>query len=541
MDIGPQSYKLNRESIDIISEYVAKCCEDAGVERRQAIKYRLSAEESMLRWLEYFEESDRETGEGPDHTVRASYNKRLNKKELVIEVSGSAFDPYSREARENYGSYGNHLLVEMGLAPDYSYNKDKNVLTFRLKKKPGGMMKTLLMVMLASIVTGFAGKFLLPAHVIEVVTENVINTLYDTFLKILGCVAGPMIFLSVAWGVYGIGDTVTLGRIGKRMMLSYLGATFAAAVLGAPLVLVFTGNFSGSAGNISGFGGVVELLLGIFPSNIIEPFYEGNSLQIIFIAMIIGIALLYLGKRTSLVARAVEQINCLVQFLMEIISRLVPYFIFIVLVDMIWKDTFGIIATVWKPILVALCAFLVIALAAIIFTGVRFKVSPALLVKKNIPAFLVALTTASSAASFGICKDICDRKLGVDDSMSSFGLPLGMIMFKPFTALYFLLVSFFFASEYGVECSVGWVLIAVIVSAVIAVATPPIPGGAAAAYTILFTQLGLPSSAVAVALAIDIIMDFMLTAGDTLLKQLMIVHISSRVGMLNRKILTRSE
>ena len=72
------------------------------------------------------------------------------------------------------------------------------------------------------------------------------------------------------------------------------------------------------------------MILNIFPANILSPFVEGNTLQIIFLAFVIGLSMIFLGQRTSAVAKAVEQINYIITFLMGTISTFVPYFVFIV-------------------------------------------------------------------------------------------------------------------------------------------------------------------------------------------------------------------
>ena len=79
------------------------------------------------------------------------------------------------------------------------------------------------------------------------------------------------------------------------------------------------------------------MILGIFPSDILEPFASGNTLQIIFLAVVIGTALLFMQKQTREVAMIIGQINALVNFLMSLISHLVPFIIFMVMLSLIWS------------------------------------------------------------------------------------------------------------------------------------------------------------------------------------------------------------
>ncbi len=348
-----------------------------------------------------------------------------------------------------------------------------------------------------------------------------------------------MIFLSVAWGVYGIGDAATLGRIGKKMMLGYAGNTIAVCAFCVGFFPVLGPGMSTSAGSEGHFSSIAELILGIFPSTIVEPFATGNTLQIIFMGIIIGIALLYLGRQTSSVAKAIEEVNLLVQFLMEIISRMVPFVIFLVIINMIWSGSINVMISSWKLIAVLLVAFVAVAAAYFIVISIWRKVSIVVLIKKSIPTFLVALTTASSAAAFSSNVDTCEKKFGIDSSLIRFGIPLGMVMHKPVAAVYNLLLVFFFAEKFGVTCSVSWIVVAVLISSIIAIATPPIPGGGAVAYTIIFAQMGIPSDALAMALALDIITDFLITAFEMLVLPMALVSISSGLGMIDRESLIR--
>lgn len=76
---------------------------------------------------------------------------------------------------------------------------------------------------------------------------------------------------------------------------------------------------------------------------------------------------------------------------------------------------------------------------------------------------------------------------------------------------------------------------------ILAIATPPIPGGAITAYTVLFSQLGIPAEAIAVALACDTILDFICTGGDQFMIPFAILNQANRLGLVNKDILKRKK
>ena len=62
---------------------------------------------------------------------------------------------------------------------------------------------------------------------------------------------------------------------------------------------------------------IYSMILEIIPANIVTPFLEGNSLQIIFMAICVGLVLLVLGEKTSALRLLLGQVNEAVQFMMQ--------------------------------------------------------------------------------------------------------------------------------------------------------------------------------------------------------------------------------
>ena len=515
-----KEYKLSSQSIDSIALEIEKISKALKIDRNTALRFRLSIEESLMVWMHSL-------GEGINVTLE--FGSLLRKPFIRISVEGRQLNPYENED-EDFGSAKN-MLVRVGLIPVYSYHGNKNTLQFNIKKKELNQLAVLAIVIIGAVAVGLIGKMLIPAHIVSSLCDDIITPLEDTMFNILSCIAGPMIFLSVAWGIYGLGDVYTFGRIGKKMMLSFLGVVFTFCVGGALFYPLLGPAISSSIARESQHKALFEMILDIFPSDIFSPFVEGNTLQIIVIAMAVGIALIFLGQRTRAIATAVEQINHIINFIMNFISKLVPYFVFIVLVQLIWSSQLGTFASIWKLALIYVIAFTAFNLLLALYSSLRYKVGFFWLLRSCFPSFIIALTTASSAAAFDSNMDICRNKLGIKDSLASFGVPFGMVIHKPNTALYYILFCMYAANVYDVDVSFIWIVSAVIVITISAVATPPIPGGSTATYTILFLQLGIPADVLAIALSIDMIFDFLMTSGDMVSLLFELFNISVRTDM----------
>jgi len=511
---------------DAIAETVEGFCAEYISDSKELLRYRLSVEDCLLEWL---------TEDAVGNTLRLSFGKAALRAPFVdISIDGKPKNPYSEN--DELGALGGSMLRSLGLIPEYSYKNGRNSITFSIKKHDDFSLKKLFLVLLCSAAVGWLGVLLVPHGTLQGIQQNLISPAYNAFFGLLSCIAGPMIFLSVAWGVYGIGDASTLSYVGKKMMSTFIGNDFLVAALGMGLVVFFKLDFSG-AQSMASFSGILEMLFGFFPKNVFSPFIDGNTMQIIFLALAVGVGLIFLRKQTNSVARAIEQINHLLQFFMHCIVKLVPYFVALVIISLFWMDDAGVIVSGWKMLAVLLGAIAAACLGFHIYTSLRRGVPLRLLMKKCFPSFLIALTTASSAACFATNIEISEKRLGINNSVTCFGIPLAMVMNNPISVLNNLVMIMFFAWSYQLQCSVLWLVTAALLCGILAIATPPIPGGGAIAYALLFSQLGIPTEALAIAIALDMITDFFVTSGKMFCMLPALVNVSSKIGMLDTDIL----
>ena len=519
---------LTPAAVDECSGRLRSFLSGCGIPQRECTRYALTAEEILLK--------TQDPGDGQPVTLRLKTGRKLGRPFFSLELPGPARNVFVPDS-QNRGVLGDNILKNLGLSPDYSYAGGVNVYAFRIRRERKNPFSSLLIALAAALLVGFGG-LLLPDALRALVLDCFLTPLYDTFFNVLGCIAGPMIYLSVAWGIYGIGDAATLKSVGKQLISGYVGTV---AVLTTALALallpLFDLHFSGGPGGTSGLLAVFSMLLGVIPENIFAPFINGNTLQIIFLAIVTGITMLFLDQKTTAVAKAVEQINYMVQFLIEFISRLIPAFIFIVLLDMIWSDTVSVLMETWKLFVLFVAGAAVLAAVLTCYTAAVSRVSPLLLLKKGLPTFLIAVTTASSAAAFGTNMRACRSRYGIHDTVASFGVPLGIVAFKPTTALDYVITSLFFAELYGVSVSAAWVIVLIFTAVILSVATPPIPGGAMTAFTVLFLQLGIPTEALAMALACDALFDFVCTGFDQYTLPLALLNQARKLGMVDGDVL----
>lgn len=148
--------------------------------------------------------------------------------------------------------------------------------------------------------------------------------------------------------------------------------------------------------------------------------------------------------------------------------------------------------------------------------------------------FLIALSTSSSSAAFGTNIESC-KALGIDKKLINFGVSIGQIIFMPAGAIQFFIVSLCTGQSFGTEITIVWIITSIITCTILAIATPPIPGGGLSCYTILFAQLGIPSAGIALVISIELLMDAFLTACNLAFLQTELILSAKKLNLLDEE------
>jgi Na+/H+-dicarboxylate symporter len=328
----------------------------------------------------------------------------------------------------------------------------------------------------------------------------------------------------------------TLGRIGsKTLQIILLYSSVIAFFMIALACVFYPIQWSGS--EALDFSQVLDLVYDIIPSNLFEPFITGNTLQLIFISVMVGLSMLVLSTRVSGIFSLVEQLSTIVQTMMTGLSSMLPVLIFFLFTGMISSGNGNAILGAWQVvllILLLLTGYYVLNLFRIAFFK---KISPVLLFKKALPTFMICLTTASSGAAYATNVRDAVKEFGIDKKLADFGIPIGQVLFMPGVVALLYVLSADFAQSYGIPITASWVLSAFITCLLVSFAIPPIPGGAMLGLTIVFTQLGIPMEAMGIALAVNAITDFPRTACNVSSWQLTMIDVADSLHMLDHEVL----
>lgn len=526
MALSFKEYMLNEAAVEAVSEEVQAYLKRLGTERQSIQRIRLTVEEILLNIM---------ADCGGNLRVSVGIGKQFGQHLLRLRYTGAPLDP--TKIGEDEWTYS--LMKGLGYLPSWNYRGGTNTVSLQLAERARrSALFSIMLAVFAAAVLGLIGHFF-PDSLRMDLNEVLLAPVSQGFLGLMSTFSGLMIAFTICSGILNVGDTMTLGRMGRHVLSRFVGLSFALCAVTAALVFPFLNlSLSGGTGEQSSqLAQISRMIFEILPANPVDPFLKGNAMQIIVIALFLGIGLLSIGERGSRIRELIDESAVLSQYTVALICRMIPLFVFVMLLRQIWSGQMHTLLLIWKPLLLIVGSELLLAIALWLLTSLHLKCPAMLLLKKVLPPFIVAFTTASSMSAMPLGMKTCKDKLGVRENTVSFAYPLGTVIYMPASIASFTAIAFAFAEIYRVEVNLSWVVAAVFTVTLLVIAMPPIPGAGLLVYSILFARLGIPAEALVLATAIDVAVDYCNTGFNVLLLILQIACQGKSLGSMDQEIL----
>ncbi len=349
------------------------------------------------------------------------------------------------------------------------------------------------------------------------IANNVIKPFGTLFLNLIKLIVVPLVLASLVVGTFGLGDVKKIGKIGGKTLAYFLLTTAFAIILGlilANLLNVGAGytipvDATADAKEIPKF---VDTLLNIIPTNPFKAVVDGNMLQIIVFAIMLGVSIMATGERGKPLREGFDALAEAMYKMTGAIMEYAPYGVFALIVPVVAVHGPGVLLPLLKVIVVV---YLGCILHAIIAYGGTLKLlanfSPLKFFKIVSPASIFAFTTASSAATLPLTMK-SSEELGVPKSIASFVIPLGATINMDGTALYQGVCAFFIAQVYGINLTIGQQMTVVLTATLASIGTAGVPGAGLIMLTMVLQAIGLPLEGLALIAGIDRILDMARTS-----------------------------
>ena len=370
---------------------------------------------------------------------------------------------------------------------------------------------------------------------------EIFSALGTIFISSLKLMVVPLVFFSLVTGVAQITDSSKLGSISIKAIFLYLATTSIAI----SLALFFSNfiNIGSGAGLISEAKFVTptppslkEVFVNIFPTNPIAAMANGEMLQIIVFSLLVGLGVKSLSSSENLINFFVSGNNLMLK-IVELIIWFAPIGIFCLLTDIFSQIGFSIIYDLagYFFLLIAVLMFhgiFVYSFFLYFFTGLN----PIVFYSKLKEVILFAFSTSSSSATMPLTLKTAKDKLGVDQSVASFTIPLGATINMDGTAIMQGVATVFIAQVYGIDLTITDFLMVILTATLASIGTAGVPGVGLIMLAMVLQQVGLPVEGIALIIGVDRLLDMVRTSVNVIGDSMIACLISSSENNLSQEI-----
>ena len=372
--------------------------------------------------------------------------------------------------------------------------------------------------------------------------DGVLRVVGAIFIASLKMMVVPLVLVSLVCGVTNMGDIAALGRIGAKALGFYIATT----ALAITIALLVASAISPGAGfaitdaaidfNAREAPPLSQVLIDLVPSNPVAALADGEMLQIIVFALLLGVAITVAGDRGRHVLNVFTDLNSVIMQMVWIIVRLAPAGVFCLIARTFSTEGVEAFVPLAKYFLCVVAALAVHAIATYSFLLKLFGgLSPTIFFIKMRAAQLFAFSTASSNATIPVTLESVKNRLGVDNSVASFTVPFGATINMDGTAIMQGVATVFIAQVYGVDLSLGDFLAVIMTATLASIGTAGVPGVGLIMLAMVLQQVGLPVEGIALIIGVDRLLDMMRTAVNITGAAAVTCVIAKSEGCLNVK------
>ena len=243
-------------------------------------------------------------------------------------------------------------------------------------------------------------------------------------------------------------------------------------------------------------------------------------LQIVFVAILVGIALIQIpSKKSKVFLDFFDGLNEVVLKVIDIIMLMAPIGVFSLIAQTINKVVGNNLSQVIELLgalgfyMFTLTLGLILHVAITYLSLLKFytKMPIQTFLQGISPAQLLAFSTSSSGATLPITMERCEEKLGVSEEVSSFVLPLGATINMDGTAQYQAVAAVFISQALGMDLSLADQITIILTTVLASIGTAAVPAAGIIMLIIILESVGVPSAGVALILGVDRILDMVRT------------------------------
>jgi len=508
-----KSFSATLESVPEIVSFVVEKISLLKLQRKELIREQLRIEDVAAKLIEY-------TKEGSD--IQITVLSYLNHYEIRLSCPGKAIT--LTELKQDY----NDLLDEDEDTNDFirrwatsilskniklQSHKNINRCTLIKQKTERNRLLLILMALVLGALMGLVLNFIVPDSVSKVISTDIFGSASQMFLSAMKMVVAPLVFFSISASIADFGDLKALGKIAIKVFGCYLATSLLAIFvgyftcrlipIGDPSLMTLVEDYSGESIATSSTVSVSlkDTILGIIPTNIITPFLESDMLQIMFVAVLVGIAASALSNEHKIFKDIIFSANAVFSKITSIIVMFMPIAVFCNMAKMVAEFNASVFASVALWVLVCYLGYLfMIAIYGLLI--LTAGLNPLKFYKGFIPVSLTSFSLCSSLATVPLSVKACDEKLGISKRLYSFSIPFGATMNMDGSCITMVVTSVFMVNIFGISVTPAMLFTLGISILLLSIGAPGVPGAGFVCLSILLPQVGIPADALCIILGL---------------------------------------
>jgi len=372
--------------------------------------------------------------------------------------------------------------------------------------------------------------------------NNVFDVVGQVFVISLKLLVVPLVFFSLVCGSASMGEDVKMGQVALKTVSLYLMTTAIAVSLALTIAnIVDPGvgiNTSEAANYVAKEApSFKDVFIGIFPSNPFQAMVEGNMLQVIVFAILVGIAILQAGESGNKVLRGCQMISDVIMRMVSILMNLAPYGVFCLLAKLFTGQGFSAIVNL--ALYFGTIVFVLLLHASVVYTTIFTiftRLNPLTLFKNMRPAMLFAFSTSSSNATMPITLNVAKNRVGAHNSIASFTVPLGATVNMDGTAIMQGIATVFIAQAYGLDLSMAEYFAVIATATLASIGTAGVPGVGLITLAMVLQQVGLPVEGIGLIIGVDRLLDMLRTVVNVSGDGMVTAVVANSEGRLDKTI-----
>lgn len=352
--------------------------------------------------------------------------------------------------------------------------------------------------------------------------EKYLQPIGTMFINMIKMIVVPIIVSTLILGVAGTGDLKQLGKLGGKTLLYFEVVTTIAILVGLLAANIFQPGegidmSTLAKGDIDQYvqtteevqsedNGVLDIMVGIVPENIVQSMAAGDMLPIIFFSVLFGLGIAAVGEKGKPVLAFFQGTADAMFWVTNLIMRFAPFGVFALIGVTVSKFGLESLLPLGKLMILvyATMIFFIIVVLGGIAKLVGINIFHLMKVLKD--ELLLAYSTSSSET---VLPKVMEKmeKFGAPKDIVSFVVPTGYSFNLDGSTLYQAIAAIFIAQMYGIDLSISQQITLVLVLMVTSKGIAGVPGVSFVVLLATLGTVGIPPEGLAFIAGIDRLLD----------------------------------